>query len=527
MTRHHGKGLPPTVTQIEKSLRPHRRIDPTRRSPLLDHLAAWATARPELELVSFPGEDRRAPISYGEAARTVSALAAALSDRGVEPGDRVVAQVPSSVEGILLCLAAMWAGGVYVPLDPALPDTDADSLSRDADPRIHIFGGGSLDEIVTAARSVSRVHERFEPPVARDADDPAAIIYTSGTTGRPKGAIVTHGNLTTNAQALCSIWGFTPEDVTVHALPTFHAHGLFVAVNTALVAGSSLHFLGRFDVDRIVDALQGPGTVLMGVPTFYVRLLAAKRFTRAVADGVRLFISGSAPLTEKTFAEFTDRTGVRILERYGMSETEMIASNPLDGARVAGSVGFPLPGVETRIRIDDDPERPLAAPGEPGGIEVRGPNVFAGYWGMPERRTVDFTTDGWFRTGDLGTLDDDGRLRIVGRAKDLIISGGKNVYPARIETLLDQIPGVAESAVVGMPDEDLGELGLAVVVPTANGPRPDPTRVLDRLRSDLAAFEVPRACVVVDELPRNAMGKIRKDLLQKELADRWAALRTE
>ncbi len=315
--------------------------------------------------------------------------------------------------------------------------------------------------------------------------------------------------------------------MTVHALPTFHAHGLFVAVNTALVAGSTLHLLGRFDVDRVIDALAGPGTVLMGVPTFFARLLASERFTPEVAGQVRLFVSGSAPLTEKVFAEFADRTGNPILERYGMSETEMIASNPLHGERVAGSVGFALPGVDVRIRAGDDPSAPPAAPGEPGGIEVRGPNVFAGYWGMPERRATDFTTDGWFRTGDLGTLDGDGRLRLVGRAKDLIISGGENVYPAEIEAVLDELPGVAESAVVGMPDDDLGELGLAVVVPDPSGPAPEPSELLAGLRGRLARFKVPRACVLVDALPRNAMGKVRKSDLQQRFASAWVTLRAQ
>ncbi|HET8929571.1 MAG TPA: AMP-binding protein [Acidimicrobiales bacterium] len=493
-------------------------------SPLLDHLTRWAAETPDAPLFTFPPDRGRDPISYRRAAELVIRIAASLRARGVAPGDRVVVQVPSSPESVLLCLATQWAGGVFVPLNPALGPAETELLIADADPTVSVIGTDAIADLVGTGRG----HAGGEPlhdlsqPVPRDPDDPAAIIYTSGTTGRPKGAIVTHGNLASNAETLAVNWGFRTDDVTVHALPTFHAHGLFVAVNTALVAGSTLHFLGRFDVDRVIDALAGPGTVFMGVPTFYGRLLASERFTREVAGGVRLFISGSAPLTEKTFAEFEARTGQRILERYGMSETEMIASNPLLGERKAGSVGFPLDGVQLRIRRGDDPAQHLAGAEEPGGIEVRGPNVFTGYWRMPERRANDFTDDGWFRTGDLGTLDPDGRLRLVGRSKDLIISGGENVYPAEIESVLDQLPGVAESAVVGMPDDDFGELGLAVIVADPDGPEPDTTALLAALRDRLAHHKVPRLCVVIDALPRNAMGKVQKALLGERFIDVWA-----
>jgi malonyl-CoA/methylmalonyl-CoA synthetase len=494
---------------------------------LLDHLTRRAAQAPDAPLFTFPAEDARAAISAAGTVELIGMLAEALQREGVGVGDRVVAQVPTSPESVLLCLATQWTGAIFVPLNPALGTDETALLVDDADPTVTLVGADALATLVDAARGYAVAATAVDPagPVHRDADDPAAIIYTSGTTGRPKGAIVTHGNLASNAETLAVTWGFTPDDVTVHALPTFHAHGLFVAVNTALVAGSSLHFLGRFDPDRVIDALAGPGTVLMGVPTFYTRLLASERFTRRLADGVRLFISGSAPLTEKVFHEFEARTGQRILERYGMSETEMIASNPLHGTRVAGTVGFALPGVDVRIRLDDDPDRPLAAGDEPGGIEVRGPNVFAGYRGMPERRSSDFTDDGWFRTGDLGTLDAEGRLRIVGRTNDLIISGGENVYPAEIELLLDQLPGVDESAVVGMPDDDFGELGLAVVVPDPTGPAPDPSELLAELRTRLARFKVPRACVLTGALPRNAMGKVRKAELQQRYAETWPGLR--
>ncbi len=498
-------------------------------STILDHLAAHAATAPDAPLFTFPAEDDRAPISFARAAEQIGRLATVLTTAGVAPGDRVVAQVPICVESVLLCLATQWAGAVFVPLNPALGTDETELLTDDADPALAIIGAEPLASLVDAARAPDGGSAGADPrrPARRDPDDPAAIIYTSGTTGRPKGAIVTHGNLVSNAETLAQTWGFTPDDVTVHALPTFHAHGLFVAVNTAIVAGSSLHFLGRFDQRRVVDALAGPGTVLMGVPTFYGRLLASDRFTRELAEGVRLFISGSAPLTEKVFGEFEARTGQRILERYGMSETEMIASNPLLGERVAGSVGFPLDGVQVRIRRGDDPTRDLAVVDEPGGIEVRGPNVFAGYWRVPERRATDFTPDGWFRTGDLGTLDDEGRLRIVGRAKDLIISGGENVYPAEIESVLDHLAGVRESAVIGMPDDDFGELGLAVVVADPEGPEPDPDTLLAALGDRLARFKVPRACVLADELPRNAMGKVTKGVLQQRYGDDWARLRAD
>lgn len=495
-------------------------------SPLLDHLARWAATSPEAPLFRFAPADGRPPISYGAAVDSVRQVAAELTERGLSPGARLVARTPTAPETILLCLATQWAGGVFVPLNPALSEREVALLTEDADPSVTVVAELGLAELFAAARSGGDAAALIEPS-ARGVDDPAAIIYTSGTTGRPKGAVVTHGNLASNAEALHRVWGFEPGDVTVHALPTFHAHGLFVAVNTALVNGTALLFLGRFDVEHVIDALEGPGRVLMGVPTFYSRLLASERFTPEVAAGVRLFISGSAPLTEALFAAFEERTGQRILERYGMSETEMIASNPLHGERVAGSVGFALPDVELRIRRGDDPQQPLASVGEVGGIEVRGPNVFAGYWQMPERRALDFTDDGWFRTGDLGTRDGEGRLRIVGRAKDLIISGGENVYPKEIELLLDQVAGVREAAVVGMPDPDFGELGLAVVVlaPDAAGGPPSSGVLLDALRSQLARFKVPRAVTFVDALPRNAMGKVQKKALQERFASAWPELR--
>lgn len=497
------------------------------RSPLLDWFSGWIGQTPDAPFITFPDDDELAPLDYRRAGLVVSALANELTTRGVGVGGHVVAQIPTCADAILLALATLWAGGVYVPLNTALSENESDILIDDAQPAVTIRGAQALTQLVGAA--MTRIEDGHPPidltrPVPRADEDPAAIIYTSGTTGRSKGAIVTHGNLASNARALCDIWGFTSNDVTVHALPTFHVHGLFVAVNTALIAGSSLHFLGRFDVDRVVDALRGPGTVLMGVPTFYVRLLASEHFTREVAANTRLFISGSAPLTAKVFDEFAARIGMQILERYGMSEAGMIASNPLTGERVAGSVGFALPDVEVRVRVDDDPDAPLAQPSQPGGIEVRGPNVFSGYWQMPERHTTDFTADGWFRTGDLGTLDNESRLCIVGRAKDLIISGGENVYPAEIEAILDQLPGVAESAVVGMDDDDLGELGLAVVVADPAGPPPDPEELLRMLSGRIARFKVPRACVIVEALPRNAMGKVQKVLLQQQFTAAWPTL---
>jgi malonyl-CoA/methylmalonyl-CoA synthetase len=436
-------------------------------------------------------------VSYGALEAGVARAAGRLIAEGVEPGDRVALQVEKSVAAVTIYLATLKAGGVFLPLNPAYTASEVDYFVKDAEPRVFIT---DAEAFVAQAASA-------KPLVAaapRSADDLASIIYTSGTTGRSKGAMLSHGNLAANALALHEIWGFTPDDVLLHALPIFHVHGLFVALHCAFLSGAPMVWLPRFDDAQVLAGL-ARSTVMMGVPTFYTRLLANPGFTRERAGHMRLFICGSAPLLESTFAEFEERTGQRILERYGMSEAVIITSNPLNGDRVAGSVGFPLPGVELRI-----------GGGEATGvIEIRGPSVFSAYWRMPEKTAEEFTADGFFRTGDVGRQDPDGRVWISGRAKDLIISGGFNVYPKEVELVLDELAGVAESAVVGVPHPDFGEGVVAVVIGAG-----DEAAMIAECRRQLAAFKAPKRIVFVEELPRNAMGKVQKNLLR----ERYGAL---
>ena len=349
--------------------------------------------------------------------------------------------------------------------------------------------------------------------VRRDADDLAAILYTSGTTGRSKGAMLTHRNLASNALALVQAWGFTRGDVLLHALPIYHVHGLFVAIHCALLSGSRMLWLPKFDAHEVM-ALLPKATVMMGVPTFYTRLVAEPSFGRTQTDGVRLFVSGSAPLLAETFHEFETRTGQRILERYGMTETGMITSNPLDGARLAGTVGPPLPGVSVRIVGEDGA---TVEPGAVGGIQVRGPNVLKGYWNLPEKTREEFTADGWFKTGDMGRWTPEGYVEIVGRAKDLIITGGLNVYPKEIEERIDAMDGVVESAVVGLPHPDFGEAVTAVIV-ARPGHRLTEAQVIAALKAEIASFKVPKRVVFAVDLPRNSMGKVMKAELRRKLA---------
>ncbi len=351
--------------------------------------------------------------------------------------------------------------------------------------------------------------------VERSLDDAAAILYTSGTTGRSKGAVLTHGNLASNCEALLAEWRFTAADRLIHALPIFHTHGLFVACNMSLTAGATMIFLTRFDVDEIID-LMADATVLMGVPTFYTRLLKSPRLDTQATAGMRLFVAGSAPLSADDHAAFNERTGHRILERYGMTETCMITSNPYDGERRPGAVGMPLPGVQIRI-TDRESGAPLPQ-GEIGSIEVRGPNVFQCYWRMPEKTASEFRDDHFFITGDLGLIDSDGYLRIVGRDKDLVISGGYNVYPKEVESLIDELPEVVESAVIGVPHPDLGE-GVTAIVVVRPGEVLDRARVLEALSESLARYKQPKEVIMVDELPRNVMGKVQKNELRNRYAD--------
>ncbi|MCU1373566.1 MAG: malonyl-CoA synthase [Actinomycetia bacterium] len=443
-------------------------------------------------LLEVPGGER---VTYGQADRRSAQLAHALVAAGVGTGDRVAAQVAKSPDAVLLYLACVRVGAALLPMNPAYTADEVAHLVADAEPAVVLDDAG-LVALVAGARSQP---DRFDD-VDVGPDDLAALLYTSGTTGRPKGAMLSHRNLASNAAVLHDLWGFGPDDVLLHGLPIFHVHGLFVAINCVLANGTGMVFLPRFDVDDVLAALPRC-TVLMGVPTHYTRLLDDPRFDAEVCVGMRLFVSGSAPLLASTHEAFQARTGHVILERYGMTETSMLTSNPLVGERRPGTVGFPLPGTDVRIADDET-------------IEVRGPNVFAGYWRRPELAATEFTADGWFRTGDLGAFDDDGHLRIVGRAKDLVISGGLNVYPKEVEDVVDAIDGVLECAVVGVPDVDLGEAVLAVVVPEA-GRTLDPDTVRAVARRRLAGFKVPKRVEVVDALPRNAMGKVTKAELRR------------
>lgn len=490
--------------------------------------------------VHFP-DDRNSPLlttasgemlSYGDAEKESARIANHLVKLGAVPGDRVTVQVEKSTRCLCLYLACLRAGLVYHPLntayqsselayflenaepaivvcsrgakamiDPLLPDSTLALLTLEAD------GSGSLADGAVGCESEHTV-------VERTAEDLAALLYSSGTTGRPKGIMLTHQNLASNAATLVDTWDFSSKDRLLHALPIFHVHGLFVGLGCVLMSGASMVWLDKFDIAQVLAALPGC-SVMMGVPTYYTRLLASEEFTGEHCANIRLFVSGSAPLLTETFVEFEARTGHAILERYGMSETGMNTSNPLDGERRAGTVGFPLPGVD--VRVVDDGGSPLP-PGETGDLQVRGPNVFPGYWRMPEKTAEDFTSDGFFNTGDLGQIDAAGYVSIVGRAKDMIISGGLNIYPKEIELLLDDMPGINESAVIGIPHPDFGEAVVAVLV-AESASAPDAETVSSHCREQLANFKVPKQVHYVDSLPRNAMGKVQKNLLRERYAD--------
>lgn len=436
------------------------------------------------------GETR---LRYDELDGAVAGYAAVLVAKGAKPGDRILIQAEKSVESALLYLAALRAGLIYVPLNTAYTAAEVDYFIADAEPAL-IVAPGHLDLADLAAPPAE-----FET-VAREPDDLAAILYTSGTTGRSRGSMLSHANLSSNALVLKDYWRWQAGDVLIHALPIYHVHGLFVALHGALLNGSTMLWHNSFDADAVIDDMSR-ATILMGVPTFYTRLLANPRLTREATEGMRLFVSGSAPLLEATFAEFEQRTGHRILERYGMTEAGMICSNPYDGERIPGTVGFPLPGVEARIRDEV--------------LEIRGPNLFKGYWRNPQKTAEDMRTDGYFITGDVATMAEDGRVAIVGRAKDLIIAGGLNIYPKEIELAIDALPGIGESAVIGVPHPDLGEAVVAVVTRTDSNL--DEATLLAGL-ADLARFKQPRRIVFADSLPRNAMGKVQKAALREAYA---------
>ncbi|MDM0003376.1 malonyl-CoA synthase [Variovorax sp. J22G73] len=471
--------------------------------------------------------------SWRDIERASAMIANLLDALKLEPGARIAVQVEKSVEAMLLYLATLRAGYVFLPLNTAYQSAEIEYFIGNAEPAVvvctsrnalwvapiataagtkHVF---TLDDDRTGTLlEVAALCSDQHVPARRKADDMAAILYTSGTTGRSKGAMLSHGNLLSNAEVLKDYWGWTEGDVLIHALPIFHVHGLFVALHGALLNGSKMLWFSKFDPKRIVQKLP-EATVFMGVPTLYVRLLAEPGLTRKAVANMRLFIAGSAPLLIETFDEWRERTGHTILERYGMSETAMLTSNPYkpeQGERRGGTVGFALPGVQLRVR--DDSGRDCTTD-EIGNIEVSGPNVFAGYWRMPEKTKEEFTADGFFKTGDVGKIDGLGYITIVGRSKDLIISGGYNVYPAEIEGYINEMAGVAESAVVGVPHPDFGEVGVAIVIAKA-GASLDAEAIVADLKSKLANFKIPKRCFVVPELPRNTMGKVQKALLRAE-----------
>lgn len=471
--------------------------------------------------------------TYRQAAELTARLANRLERLGVKPGDRVAVQTGKSPETLLLYLACLRAGGVYLPLNTAYTRDELAYFVSNAEPALAICQPGGispLEELAAAAGARTatlgtegdgslleglNTESDSHTPAPVGSGDMAAILYTSGTTGRPKGAMLTHGNLLSNASALADIWRFTASDRLLHALPIFHIHGLFVACNISLLTGARILFLEKFDVEEVLSHLPRC-SVMMGVPTFYVRLLKDARFDAATTRSVRLFISGSAPLSADIHHAVRERTGHPILERYGMTETGMNTSNPYDGERRAGTVGFPLPGVDIRIT---DPQ--TGAPMERnriGSLEVRGPNVFAGYWRMPEKTVEEFREDGYFVTGDLAFQDDDGYLHIVGRQKDLIISGGYNVYPKEVEQVVDEMPMVLESAVFGVPHPDLGEGVTAAVVPQ-NGCTIEAEQIIAGMEGRLARYKQPRRIIILDSLPRNVMGKVQKNALRERFSD--------
>jgi malonyl-CoA/methylmalonyl-CoA synthetase len=484
-----------------------------------------------------------APLRYSwrDLERATAMLANLLESLDLPPASRIAVQVEKSVEAMLLYLAVLRAGHVFLPLNTAYQSGEIQYFIENAEPAVVVcspahFGWVSKIAFNAGTRHVFTLgddrsgtllqraahHSDQHLPLPRGVDDLAAILYTSGTTGRSKGAMLTHGNLSSNALVLRDYWGWQPGDVLLHALPIFHVHGLFVAIHGALINGSKMIWLSKFDPRLAVSRLRD-ATVFMGVPTLYVRMLAEPSLTAAQASRMRLFISGSAPLLIETFHEWKARTGHTILERYGMSETIMLTSNPCGpdarraGAteRRGGTVGFPLPGVSLRV-VDDSGQ--AVAIGEVGGLQVKGPNVFKGYWRMPEKTAEEFTSDGFFKTGDVGRIDERGYVTIVGRSKDLIISGGYNVYPAEIEGFLNELSGVAESALVGVPHPDFGEVGVAVVV-ARPGAQPDPEQLLASLKQQLANFKIPKRCFIVPDLPRNTMGKVQKNLLRERYKD--------
>jgi malonyl-CoA/methylmalonyl-CoA synthetase len=497
-------------------------------------LIRTAVADPKKPLLETP-EGRK--WSYGDLFAETARIAHALKGYGVKVGDRVAVQVEKSPDAIALYLACLRVGAIFLPLNTAYTLAELEYFLGDAEPHLFVvrpeieakakelaekvgvpnvatLGQAADGSLLEAAKGQPTEFE----DVPRKRDDLAAILYTSGTTGRSKGAMLSHDNLYSNSRMLVDYWRFTERDVLIHALPIYHTHGLFVATNVTLLAGGQMLFLPKFDPDLIVKVMPR-ATAMMGVPTFYTRLLQHPGLTKEATAHMRLFISGSAPLLADTHKEWSARTGHAILERYGMTETNMNTSNPYDGDRVPGTVGFPLPGVELRIA---DPETgKILGTDEIGMIEVKGRNVFQGYWRMPEKTKAEFRADGFFITGDLGKIDSRGYVHIVGRGKDLIITGGFNVYPKEVESEIDALPGVVESAVIGVPHKDFGEGVTAVVVPE-KGAKLDEAEILKTLETRLAKFKLPKRVLFLDDLPRNTMGKVQKNLLRDQFKDLYA-----
>ena len=493
-------------------------------NPLYDELFARQSGDAAIFLRLSDGTK----ITYASFLERAAQFAHAITTMGVQPGDRLAVQIEKSPEALAVYAACAQSGVVFLPLNTAYTASEISYFLKDCQPALLLCdsakeaalapvsqqagarletlngdGTGSFVELASGAPS------HFDT-VARKGDDLAALLYTSGTTGRSKGAMLTQDNLLSNAKTLKEYWQFTDRDVLLHALPIFHTHGLFVATNTVLLSRAQMIFLPKFDASQVIDQLP-TATTMMGVPTFYTRLLAEPKFNADLVSHMRLFVSGSAPLLADTHEEFEARTGHRILERYGMTETNMNTSNPYDGERRAGTVGFPLPGVE--VRITDATTAQVLPQGAIGDVEVRGPNVFKGYWQMPEKTAEELREDGFFITGDLGRIDEDGYLSIVGRGKDLIISGGYNIYPKEVELVLDEQEGVLESAVIGVPHADFGEAVVGVLV-AQEGATPDLDAIASAIKSELARFKHPKRLIVVPELPRNTMGKVQKNALR-------------
>jgi len=474
--------------------------------------------------------------SYQDIDHESARLARFLTELGVHPGDRVSVQVAKSPAALSLYLACLRGGFVFHPLNPGYQPAELEYFLGDAAPTVVICDGAKKDVIRSLADQAGIEHvftlngdgkgslidesqnvSAEAMLIPREEDDMAALLYSSGTTGVPKGIMLTHANLLSNTESLLAAWEFNEQDRLLHALPIFHVHGLFVAIGCVLLSGASMRWLDAYDPAAVIQGLS-ECSVMMGVPTYYTRLLNEADFTADVARNVRVFISGSAPLLQETFVAFEERTGHRILERYGMTETNMNTSNPLHGERRPGTVGHPLPGVEVRVVDDAGDELPTD---EIGNLQVRGPNVFVGYWQMPDKTAEDFTDDGFFNTGDKGLIDDDGYVSIVGRAKDLVITGGLNVYPKEVELFIDDLDGVKESAVIGVPHSDFGEAVVAVVV-RASQDTIDEDGVIQSAKESLANFKIPKRVVFVDELPRNSMAKIQKNVLRENYSDLFA-----